>query len=853
MTAEKSKRRGNRNSVDEWVAGRRRLFEQDIEEACGTKWGDKFWRLDALRRRKNISDVKLDVNVEAIAIYLQSADKSGVTDGRIGNFLEFEKALILEKAISRSWDVSQVTLDVIVTAMGFLVRATVGVPARHPAELIGRHFDEAQRLLMEAIQRRDAYIEKNNLPSNARVSRVDELGNLYIPEASAYKCTRALIEISKTLQDLMGGQRIIFTPLITWDERRHNGRGLARKRERDALYPDIEAIYFLADLAQNPEKLLPMDRLYLRLIELVLVADKRISEVLALPCDPIVEKDGVLGLRYHPRKGAAPYVTWIPQELVPTHQMRRLATESDSTWKAARTMFLRAIKDIQAITERSRLFAKKLEIAMETGELPLPSPKNDWPFIVNDYEITGLIPGSEISEYYTLNDLESLGVNVSARGGRLRGIRVKFKRRIRGDDVVPYISREKYCSLSSVDRDGEWKKFIVSRANSRPEEYLSINELIRFFCERCSSRERGRARRWWLEYHRLLHGETFNVDPKLAAGMISKMMFQTFLMHQTDLKKFLLDEYRMRREIRRGDNESEMLPLSDALFCIDDGLWRPGKQNAPFVRPLLATSVRGWLLGGKNRASVFSRYGRNDLVPIAPHMLRRFNTTELRLAGVSSIYIARQAGRSIRHVDDYDYIEDSTLIDIGRNKFASDMMPEVQYVADMRSGLEGHSIPFQMIADFVKGQLSGRSATEFGSCSHEHSIGACPSFKACYMGCGEFWVKKGDLREMARHRADYLQTRRALEVARSQLGESFYSAHYVVQYGAQLTTLRRILDVHADHSIPDGTMYKPMPQKRVPTAESLRALFDDDESLRELLETVDQLLAAEDANGGKAA
>lgn len=852
MPSEKNQKRGNRNSVDEWIAARRRLFEQDIEEACGIKWGDKFWRLDALRRRKNICDTKLDVNVEAISIYLHSSIRSGVVGGRVDSFLEFEKALILEKAISRNWDVSQVTLDGIVTTMGFLVRATVGIPARHPADLTGRHFDEAQRLLMEAIRRRDTYIEKNNLPSNARVGRVDESGNLYISEGNAYKCTRVLIEISKILCNLTGGRRIIFTPLIIWDEKRHNGRGLERRRDRDALYPDIEAIYFLADLAQNTEKLLPMDRLYLRLIELTLVADKRISEVLTLPYDPVVEKDGILGLRYEPRKGAAPYVTWIPQELVPTHQMRRLATESDSAWTAARTMFLRAIKDIQAITERSRLFAKKLEAAMGTDELPLPPPKSDWPFIVDDYEISGLIPGTEISEYYTRAELESLGINVFNWGERLRSIRIKFKRRVCGNGV-PYISREKYCCLSGNDRDREWERFIVSRASARPEKLLSLGEFARLFCEKSSSNEAGRVRRWWFEYHRLLHGEKFNIDPGSVVGMFSKMASQTILVHKSDLKNFLIEEYRMRRVIRRGDSESEMLPLSDALFCIDDGLWRPGKKNAPFVRPLMSHSVRGWLLGTKSRASVFSRYGRSDLVPVAPHMLRRFNTTELRLAGVSSIYIARQAGRSIRHVDDYDYIEDSILIDIGRNKLCDDMMPELKYVADLRADLEGHSIPFQTISDFVKGQLSGRSATEFGSCSHEHSIGACPSFKACYMGCGEFWVKKGDLREMARHRADYLQTRRALEVARSQLGEAFYSAHYVVQYGAQLATLRRILDVHADRSIPDGTMYKPMPQKRVPTAESLRALFDDDESLRQLLETVDQLLAAEDANGGKAA
>lgn len=76
----------------------------------------------------------------------------------------------------------------------------------------------------------------------------------------------------------------------------------------------------------------------------------------------------------------------------------------------------------------------------------------------------------------------------------------------------------------------------------------------------------------------------------------------------------------------------------------------------------------------------------------------------------------------------------------------------------------------------------------------------------------------------------------------AKLGSAFYGSHYVIQYGAQLITLRRVLQIHADPTIPDGTMVKPAPEKRIPTKESLRALFDDEVTLEETLIAVKELL-----------
>jgi hypothetical protein len=66
-----------------------------------------------------------------------------------------------------------------------------------------------------------------------------------------------------------------------------------------------------------------------------------------------------------------------------------------------------------------------------------------------------------------------------------------------------------------------------------------------------------------------------------------------------------------------------------------------------------------------------------------------------------------------------------------------------------------------------------------------------------------------------------------LEAIARMLGEHFYGTHYVVQYGTQLITLAKCLEIHADPSIPDGTMVKPTPSRFVPSRSALEALFSD--------------------------
>jgi hypothetical protein len=839
--------------LEDWIEHQRGLFNRIVKPKCGGDWPGMVWDLDPLRRQKEASDTPLKINFGLAIRFMQGIVVSLKGNKQPHTFIEFAKALVVEKAIRRSWDVSQASLDGLIEAVGFLMRATATVPASHPAELVGRHFDEVQRLIVDAVDRRDRFLEREGLPSNAKVNRIDDAGNIFLSARRGYGCTQTLVQIADILSKVCGGSKISFTKQLIWDNRGLDSRNLERERDREALFPDKEALYFLADLAQRASELEDVDRLMLRLFEVMLVADKRIGEVTCLGVGAVVERNGVVGLRYKPKKKGQPYVTWIPEERVADEEMKRNATESMPQWTAARQMFSRAIAEITEITQHSRELAAELEKAGSFEDVDLPDPENDWPLFMEDFEVEGLLPGTVLAENYTRADLRGMGLALGSAASRSaardkpKEVQVIFRLRSGMKRVKPYMRPENYRDLSSAERDEAFGRFVTARAKLRPEQYLPFPRFCFLFADLpAHGREaRERARIWWNKYHELLHGPGFD-----AAGYCQSatdlLMKPRSLMHKSELQKYIFEKYRKNRYVRRSPNPADTLLLSDALFCVDDRMMHPKANWYPFTRLLSAASVRNWLAGSVRHKSIFERFGRPDLATLAPHMLRRFNTTELRLAGVSSMYIARQAGRTVNRVDDYDYIPDETLIEIARTRLGSDVILEAQYVKDLADELQEKSVPLNSVVEFVGGLLKGRSKTEFGSCSHEHSIAPCPSFKACYMGCGEYWICKGDLAEVTQHRSDYKQTYAALEHAKAQLGSAFYSSHYVVQYGAQLITLRLILRIHADPSIPDGTMVKPMPEKRVPTEESLRALFEDEDAFKDTLDALDKLLAAGD-------
>lgn len=242
-----------------------------------------------------------------------------------------------------------------------------------------------------------------------------------------------------------------------------------------------------------------------------------------------------------------------------------------------------------------------------------------------------------------------------------------------------------------------------------------------------------------------------------------------------------------------------------------------------------SSAIRAFLQSGakgNGRQSIFALYGRPDLDKLSTHMFRRLNTTQMRLAGVNSMYIARQAGRSVKQVDAYDYLLAEDLNNIVEEKFkVSDVFTEAIFAKSLLASLEDRGIPVKSITDFIKEDLSQRSRTDLGSCGHELSISPCPAFKACYMRCGDYWISKGDPDEVRRHRMDFENTAKTLLALKRKLTDNFYASHYVTQYGTQFLTLKRILEIHEDPSIPLGTMVKPSPNQAVPTRESLERLL----------------------------
>ena len=136
-------------------------------------------------------------------------------------------------------------------------------------------------------------------------------------------------------------------------------RTSAKFEERTANLPTAPALTALATLA-NDERVLanPVDRLHMRITELLFVCGFRAGEVLTLPSNPVVREfvldNGALrldartgepveriGLRYTPEKGGEPIVKWVPTE--------------------ANALILRSIGDIEEICGPFRENARWLE------------------------------------------------------------------------------------------------------------------------------------------------------------------------------------------------------------------------------------------------------------------------------------------------------------------------------------------------------------------------------------------------------------------------------------------------------------------------------------------------------------
>jgi len=274
--------------------------------------------------------------------------------------------------------------------------------------------------------------------------------------------------------------------------------------------------------------------------------------------------------------------------------------------------------------------------------------------------------------------------------------------------------------------------------------------------------------------------------------------------------------------VRRADLESTLLAeqpdlsrsplplkLSEYLFLVPSNLFHAEKATNPCVVTFLTDGQIRDFLGGRVEGddrvpSVFERFGfaEPDGTPMAmtSHMFRHWLNTLAQQGGMGQHEIARWFGRK----------------DMGQNA-AYDHVSGMQYAEQVRGMMERGQIrgPIADIHDrllpvdrepFRESVLATVHTTDIGMCINDLSLAPCPNHGSC-ADCSDHLIKKGDAEQMARAEILLDENEWVLERALQEVEEETYGAsNHVAHTRSIVAGLRRIVEVHSDPAISDGTL-----------------------------------------------
>lgn len=265
---------------------------------------------------------------------------------------------------------------------------------------------------------------------------------------------------------------------------------------------------------------------------------------------------------------------------------------------------------------------------------------------------------------------------------------------------------------------------------------------------------------------------------------------------------------------RRADIEAVLLaaqelPRSHYLFVVPQNFCHSQKPTIYSVIGLLTDlHIRDFLAGRSSRRgttrSVFDRYGFTEAdgspIRLTSHMFRHWLDTLFEQGGLGQHEIARWFGRK----------------DIGQNA-TYDHVTGIQKAAEVHRLMESGSMRGPMAeihgmldpvdrADFRDTAIATAHTTDLGLCVTDWSLAPCPDHGSCGR-CSEHLIVKGDLKQKAA--AEELLNEHEwflIDAVREAEEETYGASNYVAHNRTMVDGLRRILAVHNDPDIPDGTL-----------------------------------------------
>lgn len=271
------------------------------------------------------------------------------------------------------------------------------------------------------------------------------------------------------------------------------------------------------------------------------------------------------------------------------------------------------------------------------------------------------------------------------------------------------------------------------------------------------------------------------------------------LVRRKDLERALLAEM---PSVRASSKEP---PLQERLFI--NFRYEHNRRlgtNTCLLELVTDQHVRDFLGGRPDLvASVFDRLLDRPELKARTHQFRHWLNTLAQAGGLDQGLIARWSGRDDEQQNsEYDHLSSISLAEKVRELFAADRA--IGPLADFQTTLP----PIDRQA-FREVMVSTAHVTDIGFCLQNWNASPCPDFGACAT-CESISLIKGDNEARARAYAMRNDNAWIAEQIEAEIGSDSRSAsqHYAAAT-AMVSALDRIIAIHDDPSIADGTLVQP--------------------------------------------
>ncbi|WP_279479472.1 hypothetical protein [Aureimonas sp. SK2] len=247
------------------------------------------------------------------------------------------------------------------------------------------------------------------------------------------------------------------------------------------------------------------------------------------------------------------------------------------------------------------------------------------------------------------------------------------------------------------------------------------------------------------------------------------------------------------------------VPLHRHMFLVRENALHPGRATIPrTVRLLQSQAMSDFITGRHGKRSIFAAFGFTEPdgspIEMTTHQFRHWLNTLAQEGGLAQELVARWSGRKdMSQNAAYDHVSGRALAEHVRT---------LAEKGEMRGGLAAvrERLPPAERTAFLEAQIATAHVTEIGLCIHDWSLAPCPVHGDCST-CNEHVVDKGNLAHRDEAERQAAEIGMALQIAALEAADGTYGAsRWEEAHRRKQAGLEAVIAIHADDSIPDGTL-----------------------------------------------